>query len=170
MTDGLRAPHPELAARILPKGAAVILRDYRMPGRAHLAARLKSICAARGVKLLIGADPELAARLDADGVHCPRWFALKGKPPRGMIISASCHNARELERAKLLGAGALFLSPAFQTESHDGKAPLGAAAFRDLAASAPAPVLALGGVTAQNARLLSGPNVAGLAAIGAFIG
>lgn len=169
MTDAARAPHPLLVARTLPKGAAVILRDYMMRGRAGLAVQLKSVCSARGVKLIIGADVELAQKIDADGVHLPRWFSPSMPIPDNMIVTASAHDADELRRAKEMGADLAFLSPALPTGSHPGAESLGAAAFKRLAAASPLPVLALGGVNETNARLIAGPNVAGLAAISAFV-
>lgn len=168
LTDAGRAPHPLLVARVLPAGAAVILRDYGLAGRAGLAAQLKSVCAARGVKLLIGADVDLARRVGADGVHLPRWYART--PPDGLIVSAAAHDADELARAKALGADLALLSPAFATGSHPDARGLGPATFRTLAGAAPLPVLALGGVDETSAASLAGPNVAGLAAIGAFLG
>ncbi len=170
MTDAGRAPHPLLVARALPEGSAVILRDYAMKGRAGLAAQLKSVCERRGVKLIIGADIGLAQRIGADGVHLPRWFSPSAPLPDGLIVTASAHSADELGRAKERGAALALLSPAFPTGSHRGAGSLGAAAFKRLAAAAPIPVLALGGADEKNAGALAGPNVAGLAAIGAFLG
>lgn len=173
LTDARRAPHPLPVARALPAGAAVILRDYGLPGRAGLAAQLKSVCGARGVKLIIGADLALAARIGADGVHLPRWFSPPGPLPdgipKGMIVTASAHDAGELVRAKNVGAGLALLSPVFATASHPEADSLGAARFKALAAASPLPVLALGGADETNANLLAGRNVAGLAAIGAFL-
>jgi thiamine-phosphate pyrophosphorylase len=170
LTDVERAPHPLLIARILPRGAAVILRDYRIKGRAGLAARLKAVCAPRGVKLIVGADAELACAVGADGVHWPRWFSPATPVPEGMIVTASCHSADELSRAKAMGASLALLSPALTTESHKGAEALGSEKFRALAAASLLPVLALGGVDETNALRLAGRNVAGLAAIGAFLG
>ncbi len=170
MSDRHRAPHPELIARVLPAGSAIILRDYRLPKRRALARRLKAICAARGVKLLVGADLALAIDIQADGVHYPRWRAPDAPAPNGMIVTTSAHNAQELLRADLWGADLAFLSPAFPSASHANAQGLGPATFRTLAARSPLPVLALGGVTEVNAAALAGPNVAGLAAIGAFLG
>lgn len=173
LTDAGRAPHPLLVARVLPKGAAVILRDYDMRDRAGLAAQLKSVCGARGVKLIIGADIALAQQIGADGVHLPRWFSPASPLPEGMpedmIVTASAHDADELLRAKKRGAGLALLSPVFATASHPQADSLGATRFKALAAASPLPVLALGGADETNARLLAGPNVAGLAAIGAFL-
>lgn len=168
LTDAARAPEPVLIARVLPRGSAVILRDYQMAKRAALAAQLKSVCEARGLFLLIGADPGLAERIGADGVHAPRWWAPRETPP-DMLLTAACHDAASLARAAAIGATAALLSPVFATASHPGTDGLGADAFRALAANASLPVLALGGVDETNAHHLAGPNVAGLAAIGAFL-
>ena len=173
MTDRARIPDPALVARALPKGAAVILRDYDMPEREALALQLAQICAARGVFLLIGADPDLARRVGAKGVHLPIWFRDRNEQPNpaltGLIVSASCHDEAELRAAGKMNANIALLSPAFPTASHAGAAALGPERFRRLAAGSPVPALALGGVNAANAARLAGPNVAGLAAIGAFI-
>ncbi len=160
--------HPELIARALPAGAAIILRDYGAPDRAHLAARLKAICAPRGVKLLIGAEIGLAERIGADGVHLPRWHMLAARPPAGMIVSAACHDAGELARAKRFGADIALLSPVFGSASHPQSDGLGAEKFKALAAAAALPVFALGGVDETNAMQLAGRNVAGIGAISAF--
>ncbi|MEZ5893543.1 MAG: thiamine phosphate synthase [Parvularculaceae bacterium] len=169
MTDAARAPDPLLIARVMHAGGAIVLRDYRHPKRAALAAQLQSICARRGLKLIVGADIALAQTLGAAGVHLPRWFSPTTPIPKGMIVTASCHDAAELDEAKEKGAQAAFLSPAFATQSHPDARALGAARFKQLAAASPLPVIALGGADEANAPQLCGPNVAGLAAIGAFL-
>lgn len=170
LTDAARAQHPLLVARVLPKGAAVILRDYDMPRRASLAAQLKSVCMGRGLKLIVGGDIELAQAIGADGVHCPRWFSPSAPLPDGMIVTVSAHKASELQRAKSMNSDLALLSPAFPTRSHIQAGGLGADCFRRLATTSPVPVLALGGVDENNAGKLAGANVAGLAAIGALLG
>ena len=169
LTDHTRIAQPEVIARVLPRGAAVILRDYESPQRVGLAKRLSVICKARGVFLLVGNDPDLAIAVNADGVHCPRWSKLKQADlPDRFIMTAGCHNDTELITANERGATMALLSPAFPTNSHIGKAGIGIAAFKSLADQAPLPVIALGGVTPVNAHQLTSPNVVGIAAIGAF--
>lgn len=163
-------PDPLLVARALPEGAAVILRHYGDPRRAARARLLRAVTQARGIVLLVGGDAALAAAVDADGVH---WrsdqLAAARNWPRGLrLVSAACHDARELARAGALGADIALVSPAFATESHPGDACLGAENFKALAALSPVPVLALGGINENNAARLAGPNVAGIAAIRAF--
>jgi thiamine-phosphate pyrophosphorylase len=58
----------------------------------------------------------------------------------------------------------VFLSPVFATTSHKGARPLTAVRAAMIAAQAPVPVYALGGITARNAALLA-PSFSGIAAI-----
>ena len=166
-TDAAADASPERVARNMARGGAVILRDYRAPDRAALARRLKTICATGGLYLLVGADIALARRVGADGVHFPGWTSVLSPPPH-MITSAACHSARDLERAAARGVDCCFLSPVFRTKSHPGAKTLGPGKFRQMAADAATPVLALGGVDEKNAQSLKGAGVAGFGAIRAF--
>ncbi len=167
LTDRARAPQPEIIIDGLPPGAAVILRDYEAPDRTALAQKLKALCHARGVLYLVGADLALAHAIGADGVHFPSRTNIRPAP--GMIVTAACHSARELEKAAAGGAQLALLSPVFATQSHPGEQTLGAARFKSIARTSPLPVLALGGVDATNTSRLAGRNVTGLAAISAFL-
>jgi len=171
LTDRARILDPEPILGALPAGAAVIFRDYDAPRRAAIARRYLAICRARGVLFLVAGDSDLAAAIGADGVHWPGRLlssAACGNRGKNLIVTAACHGADDLARAHRLGADLALLSPVFPTPSHAGAPSLGLARFRALAAASALPVLALGGVDAANAGLLAGPNVAGLAAIGAF--
>jgi len=163
-----------LILRALPRGAAVIYRDYDDPRRAAIARRYLSICRTRGLPFLVAGDPGLARAIGADGVHLPARMLKEaprlslGRGESALLLTVSCHDAGELARAGEIGADLALLSPAFPTQSHPDTEHLGAARFRALAAAARLPVLALGGVDAANAGALAGRNVAGFAAIGAF--
>ena len=120
--------------------------------------------------MLIAADPALAARCGADGLHLPEARAhevahWRTCHPRWLITCAA-HSERAILRAGRLGADAALLSPVFATRSHDDAAALGALRFRMLAQRATLPVYALGGIDAHTALRLGGANAAGLAAIG----
>ena len=129
MTDQTRVPDPVAAARALPRGSAVILRHTEAKARAVLARALIGIAQARGLILLIAADPALAAEIGAHGLHLPEarareaahWRALKPS----WIITAAAHSARALSAARIAGAAAALLAPVFATSSHPDRAPLG---------------------------------------------
>lgn len=172
MTDERRLPDPAAAARLLPKGSAIILRHSDAKGRANLAERLSRIAQARNLILLIANDAPLAARLVCSGVHLSEAHApdaahLKALHP-SWLITAAAHSARAVARARMCRADAVLLAAAFPTQSHVGRAPLGAARFKLIARSARIPVYALGGVNAQNVAALDGAYMAGIAAIEAL--
>ena len=171
MTDEKRLAQPLRAARVLPKGSAIVLRHTDPKIRESLAIQLKAIARARGLLLLIAGDARLAARIDADGVHLSEARAreaqsLKLRRP-DWLITAAAHSFRGLRVAAVSGADAAILAPIFPTESHRERASLGASRARLMAAQAALPVYALGGVDARNAAQLCG--FTGIAAIGALI-
>lgn len=174
MTDSFRFGRPDLVVRHMPPGSAVIFRDYRATDRKEQADILAGACRRQGVLLLIGADFRMARQTGAAGVHIPSRFRphypCPEKIPSDMIVSMSAHSQEDLHTAAATGASIAILSPVFKTASHAGAVPLGPGKFRAMAEESPLPVLALGGVNENNARLLAGRNVAGFAAIGAFTG
>jgi thiamine-phosphate pyrophosphorylase len=170
LTDEARTPDPLRVAAELPAGAAVLLRHYRDPARARLAAELCRIARARSLRLFIAADPELARAVGAAGLHLPSWaLAPAFRPWPDFLVTASVHDCEELRRRRLVCDGFL-VSPVFATPSHAGMPWLGPLRLAALVRAAGVPVIALGGVTGRNAGRLLGTGVAGLAAIGALTG
>jgi thiamine-phosphate pyrophosphorylase len=166
MTDDLRLPDPFAAARALPPGSLLILRARDAARRAQLAKTLLPLVRQRGLIFLIADDAKLARAVGVHGLHLPEARARqaahwRAKNP-GWLITASAHSLRAVLAAR--GADAVLLSPVFATQSHDEARPLSPARARLIARNIPVPLFALGGVTAQNAALLSG--FSGLAAIG----
>ena len=173
VTDARRLPDPLATAAELPHGSAILLRDYGMAERATLAGQLAAVARQRGLKLLIGGDAGLAIRIGAAGVHFAEaraGEARRWRQRKNWLITVAAHSRTALRNAAMCGADAAFLSPVFSTESHPGEPPLCAGGFRHLAARAPLPVYALGGITEDNAARLLSSRAAGIAAIGAFAG
>jgi thiamine-phosphate pyrophosphorylase len=83
------------------------------------------------------------------------------------LITAAAHSGDAITRAAVNGADACILSPVFPTRSTPRREPLGVFRASQLARRSAIPVIALGGVTAHNARLLAGRGFAGVAAIDA---
>jgi len=173
MTDEKRFPDPYPAAKLLPKGSAIILRHTDANARATLAENLSRIARRRGLILLIANDGPLAARFGCQGVHLSEAQAHEAAHLRALhpswLITAAAHSARAVARAHLCGADAVLLAAPFPTESHVGRAPLGATRFNLIARSARLPVYALGGINARNMRALGGPRLSGIAAIEALV-
>lgn len=98
-------------------------------------------------RVLVNGDATVAKRAGADGVHLQghQLMQLDVPPPTG-IWAASCHGARELERAAALGASFVVLSPVLPTASHPGEPGIGWEQFAVLIHDYPLPVYALGGM------------------------
>ncbi|MDB5470664.1 MAG: thiamine monophosphate synthase [Caulobacter sp.] len=171
LTDPDRTPDPEAILAILPPEVGVIYRPFGAPDAVETGRRLVAIARERGLTLLAGADPGLAQAIGAQGLHLPerlahRLPALRAAHP-AWILTAAAHSLAAAHAAAT--ADALLVSPVFPSNSPSAGAPLGLEAFTALVAAAPAPVYALGGVTARTASLLESTGAAGLAGIDAFL-
>ncbi len=173
-TDPVRTPDPEAIARRLPAGGAVVYRPFGASEAAAVAARLRRIAWDRGLRLLIGADAELAALAGADGVHLPeRLMRLAPRLARahpGWLISAAAHGARAIRLGGALRVDVLVVSAVFPSRSPSAGAPLGPVRFAGLIRDAEPAVIALGGVTHKNAPRLLSSGAAGIAAVDGLAG
>lgn len=168
LTDPERTPDPVRSARALPRGTAIIYRHYGADERVSVALALKRIAGARGLYLLIAADPALARRVGADGVHWPEK-RLPDQPQRVGLTTAAAHSAEAIARAAAIGVDAILLSPVLPTKSRSGRPPLGVFHAARLARASAVPVIALGGIGARTGARLAGRGFAGIAAVEALV-
>ena len=170
-TDPMRTPRPWETAARLPPGAGVVFRHFGAADRMETGLRLRDATRQAGVRLLVGLDAELAERVEADGVHLPERalsaaWALSGRRPDWLLTGAA-HSAAAVRAARDLHA--LVLSPVFPAGGASAARPvLGIEGFAALAAQAPCPAYALGGITAANARELASSGACGLAGVEAI--
>ncbi len=168
-TDPVRTPNLLAATAALPAGAAVIYRAFGAAGRLETARDLRRLTGARGVRLLIGADPALAAACRADGVHLPERLAHMSRALRqahpGWMVTAAAHSLTAARAGLASGAHAVVVSAVFPSASASAGPPLGPLRLAALARAAGGPVYALGGVGTKNARRLLASGVVGLAAV-----
>ena len=153
----------ELLARVrpvLPLAACLQLRCKSMPPAAlHEAGMLlRQACAHAGIPLIVNDDAALAARLDADGVHLGEHdgsvaAARAALGPEG-LVGVSCYDS--LERAhSAVAAGADYVAfGAFHpSPTKPAARRAGMSLLRD-SAGLGVPRVAIGGITADNARPL----------------
>lgn len=147
------------AIRRLPRGSGVIFRHLHLPAGERMARlrTVRTLCRAHGHTLVVAGSPDFAAGVGAAGNY--------GSPAPNRTL-ANAHSLREIGRANAFGGDAIALSPVFSTRSHPGAKPLGAVRALLLARRSLVPVVALGGVTRANFRLLERAGIfAGWAAI-----
>jgi len=168
-TDPVRTPDLVAIARTLPAETAVIYRHFGAPERTRVARQLAAVCRSRRLALLIAADPDLAEGVGAAGVHWPERKLPPRNDGRFRLVTASAHSCAAVARAETWRANACILGPVFKTRSESGNATLGVFRASQIARSTTIPVIALGGVSLNSARKLSGRGFAGVAAIDAFL-
>jgi len=165
LTDPKRVADPAAVVRTLPPGSGVIYRHFGAPERDTVARQLRDICSQCEIRLLIASDPDLAASVNADGVHWPEAKLEEAQKRRGQFAlqTASAHTPAAIRRAEIAGMDAVLFSAVFPSNSPSASVPLGPQRLREIAQRADIPVYALGGVTAENAEQVA--SHAGLAAI-----
>lgn len=163
-TDPERTPDPMALAHSLPRGAGLVLRTFGQPRLEALAFDLATLSHERGLTFLVAADPDLAERCGAHGVHWPQVRLHQAARRRFAIQSASAHDPGAVRRACGL-VDLVFVSPVFASRSPSAGRPLGPFRLAAYARRSPLPIYALGGVTARTASRLQGLGVGGLAAI-----
>jgi thiamine-phosphate pyrophosphorylase len=135
--------------------------------------------------LLINSRTDLALATDANGVHLrandvspqevrtawQRWCGAgalaREISPQNPLIAVSCHSLKDVAQAAANQATFAVFAPVFEKKDTPGSAPAGLEALNK-ACRAKIPVLALGGVTLQNAHSCLQAGAAGIAAIRLF--
>lgn len=151
----------EWALATLPKGNAFVFRHYHLMGNARRRRfdELATIARAGRHLLVLSGDADLAIEWGADGVYGPPD---KLGRRQGLLRFATVHGHLEIARANRAQVHGVFLSPVYPTRSHPGTHGLGPELFRQIAARAEMPVIALGGMTAERAKELDWPRWAAI--------
>lgn len=149
----------ERVAPLLPFATWLQYRNKRADAalRERQATALRTLCADARVPLLVNDDAALAERVSADGVHLGEGdgaiAAARARLGAQAIVGASCYDdPARAARAAAAGAsylafGALFASGTKPAARRATPAHLRAARAHQL------PLVAIGGITAENARL-----------------
>jgi thiamine-phosphate pyrophosphorylase len=179
VTDRRRAIRPitETVRMALAGGVdAVQLRERDISARElyDLALKLRAITREAGAALIVNQRLDVALAVGADGVHLG-WRSLNPADVRKLagekfLIGISCHDGPQIHSAEQARADYALLGPVFRTPSKEGLAyTIGIGPLKNLVSVAKIPILAIGGITPENAAQVMETGVAGLAAISALI-
>lgn len=134
---------------------------------------------APAARVVVNDRVDVAILSGADGVHLgasdmavgdARRIADRARARRfvmrPLLIGATCRNSADVAAAAAAGADYAGVGPVYATASKEGlPEPLGVAGLR-FAADVPLPVLAIGGITADNVAGVMATGVHGVAVIG----
>lgn len=141
----------------------------------ELALKLSAFLRKKDVPLIINDRVDIAFSSDAAGVHLgqqdlPIRFARKilGK---NKLIGISVNTVEEALEAEDFGADYLGVGPVFPTSTKEETRPLlGVKGFKAIRGKVKIPVLAIGGISAENAGEVMAAGADGIAVISAILG
>src|SRR5690606_30732330 len=170
------ADSARLLARVEPLLAHATWLQYRNKTatadlRARQAAILQAACASAGVPLLVNDDPRLAAAVGAAGVHLGEddggIAAARAILGDGAIIGASCYDdVARARAAAAAGADYLAFGAFFPSATKPGARRATPGLLRE-AAGFGLPLVAIGGITPDNAGIPIAAGADLLAVVGA---
>ncbi len=157
----------------------VQIREKDLDARPLFGLVSAAVAAIRGstVKVLVNDRLDVAWSSGASGVHLgenslPLADAVRAKrqfEPPELMVGASCHSLEAASRAAQEGADYVLFGPVFATPSKAAfGAPQGLDRLAEVCRKASIPVLAIGGIEAENARSCVEAGAAGIAAIRLF--
>lgn len=139
----------------------------------ELGEKLRSICQENDVLFLVNDDINLAAQLDADGIHVgqddmPIEEIRKRLPHKWIGLSVSTNqelNESSIEWVDYIGAGPIFST----TTKEAVKTPVGLEWIKTLRSRFPIlPIVGIGGITTNNARLVIEAGADGVSVVSAI--
>jgi thiamine-phosphate pyrophosphorylase len=154
------------------------LREKDLTARqlAQLAAEAMRAAQRTSAKILVNDRLDVALAAGAAGVHLGGQSVpvaavaeKRSRLPEGFLVGASCHALAEAEAAACAGADYIIFGPVFATPSKAAYGPpQGLEKLAEVCARVRVPVLAIGGITAENAAACLRAGAAGIAAIRLF--
>ena len=169
---------PEVVAAALDGGVDVVqLRDKATSARERYETglRLRELTAEAGVPLIVNDRVDLAAAVDADGVHLGQTDLPAGvareRLGESAVVGVSASTVEQAEAAEAAGADYLGVGAVYGTDSkavsgdRDG---IGTERIGAVADAVDIPVIGIGGIDAGNAAPVIEAGATGVAALSAI--
>lgn len=169
-------PLSEVVSQSLQAGCRWIMVREKDLATAELCPLVESMVALAkdfGATVSINNDFTAASICKVRAVHLPQGLpvpTIRRVMGAETLIGVSAHSAAEAQKAIAEGANYVTASPVFETQSKPGYGPaLEPEGLAAIAASVTAPVLALGGITPENAADCIDAGAAGIAVMGSVM-
>ena len=136
------------------------------------ALEIKRICHEHKVPLIINDNVQFAIDIDADGVHLGQDDMNPAEARKLLgtdkIIGVTAKTVEQAKRAEADGADYLGSGAVFGSTTKLNAKPMTKELLREITAAVDIPVVAIGGINADNAVTLKGTGIAGIAVVGAI--
>ena len=161
--------------KALKGGATFIqLREKELNEEAFYqeAVELKKLCHQYKVPFVINDNVEIAKKMDADGVHVGQsdMAACDVRKILGedKILGVSAQTVEQALLAEQMGADYLGVGAVFPTGTKTDAVEVDAETLKAICAAVKIPVIAIGGIKADNLSELSGSGICGIAVVSAI--
>lgn len=138
------------------------------------AKELKTLCREYHVPFVINDNVDVAAMVDADGVHVGQSDMEAGNVREKLgpdkIIGVSAQTVEQAVLAEKHGADYLGVGAVFPTSSKDDAEDVSPETLKAICEAVSIPVIAIGGITQDNVHELAGSGICGIAVISAIYG
>lgn len=136
------------------------------------AKRVKKICESYQVPLILNDEVELMLASDADGVHVGQQD-MDARMARELIgpdkiLGVSARTVEQALKAEQAGADYLGVGAIFGTATKEDAKKIDYQTLQDICRAVKIPVVAIGGVSAENVEELAGSGICGVAAVSAI--
>lgn len=164
----------EQAEEALRGGVTLLqLREKELCDKTFLqeAVRMKELCDAYHVPLIINDNVEIAKAADAAGVHVGQSDTSVAEaravlgPDR--IIGVSARTVEQAVLAERQGADYLGVGAVFSTGTKQDAKQITMNTLREICTAVSIPVVAIGGITSENLMALKGSGIVGIAVVSA---
>lgn len=136
------------------------------------ALEIKKLCREYHVPFIINDSVDVALRCDADGVHVGQSDMeaqdVRAKLGSDKIIGVSARTVEQAVKAEKMGADYLGVGAVFSTSTKLDAREVSWETLREICAAVSIPVVAIGGITADNLSQLAGTGVDGVAVVSAI--
>lgn len=164
----------EVVEEVILGGATMVqLREKdKTPDEILASAReISPVCKKYGVPFIMNDSIELARAAGADGVHLGQ-SDVPGDNVRelagDLILGLSANTVESAKRAQALGADYLGVGAVFGTTTKHDARHLSPEALREITSAVDVPVVAIGGISADNILQLTGCGMQGAAVVSAL--
>lgn len=139
----------------------------------NLALKVKEITQKYNVPLIINDRIDIALAIDADGVHVGQ-SDMPAKTARSMIgedkiLGVSAANIKEAKKAQRDSADYIGVGAVYPTNTKDDATSVPKKELKEIVKSVDIPVVAIGGITQENAHELNDCRIDGLSVVSAIM-
>lgn len=136
------------------------------------AKEIQKLCREYNVPFVINDNVDIAAQIDADGVHVGQSDMEAGDVRKKLgadkIIGVSAQTVEQALKAQEHGADYLGVGAVFPTGSKADATEVSHQTLKEICEAVDIPVIAIGGITKENVSELKGSGICGIAVISAI--